>query len=350
MNTLQRIGIGAAALLLTFGLLAPQSSEAQTSNEDGRIAQQGNPQAECDAIALELGNEPLEPFAKYENPNDPDGGFVDDLPGDGNDITFDPDPPTVPSGSWESTTPIAAFLSKQSTFIDYWADPGNSLDYTSPDDDYSHFTFCVSEGVECDSPTLGQDDIDKKDRTLTNTIQDVEGITEFTFSTLENFTIAAISPAVFFNTSGNTWKWTGSLGGPPTSVTFVLKAGSDDTSTYFLEATDACDDPNTVTFDPSYEFGPAATKVQLAGNAPNPFSGETTIEFTLPEQTPVTVAVYDLMGRKVATLVDEVRSAGTHAVGWDGQSAEGKDLASGVYLMRMQAGGQSSTKRVTIVR
>ena len=349
MNTLQRVGIGAAALLLAFGVLALQSARAQTSNEDGRIAQQGNPQAECDAIAEELGTGPLDPFAKYENQNGPGGSFVDDLPGDGDDISFDPDPPTVPSGSWESTTPIQAFLIKQSTFIDYWANPGLSLEYISPEDDYSHFTFCVGETFECDSPMLGEDEIDKTDRTLSNTIQDDEGISEFTFSTLDNFTVASISPSGY-DRSGNTWTWVGA-GTPPTSVDFTLQAGPGNTSTYFLEVTDACTDPNTVTFDPSYEIGSAAvTKTQLSGNAPNPFSEQTTVEFTLAEQRRVSVAVYDMMGRKVATLVDGVRSAGTHAIGWGGQADSGKNLASGVYLLRMKAGNQSSTQRVTIVR
>jgi hypothetical protein len=57
-----------------------------------------------------------------------------------------------------------------------------------------------------------------------------------------------------------------------------------------------------------------------------------------------------MMGRKVATLVDGVRSAGSHAVGWNGQSDSGQDLASGVYLLRMQAEGKSETKRTTIIR
>jgi hypothetical protein len=206
--------------------------------------------------------------------------------------------------------------------------------------------------TQCDVPTLGEDQIDQDDRTLSNTIQDDEGIDEFTFTTLENFTVSSVDPLEgIFTRSGNTWTFTGP-GNPPTEVDFTLEAGPDNTSTYFLEVTDACEDPgpNTVTFDPSYEMGPGVEKAQLAGNSPNPFSGKTSVEFILAEQTRVTVSVYDMMGRKVATLVDGVRSSGTHTVGWNGQSDNGQNLASGVYLLRMQANGQSSTQRLTIVR
>lgn len=208
-----------------------------------------------------------------------------------------------------------------------------------------------TSSATCDVPTLSDDDIDPDNRTLSNTMQDDEGIDVFTFTTLENFTVASIEPSSGFDRTGNTWTWTG-MGSPPTSVDFMLEAGPDNTSTYFMEVTDACEDPgpNTVTFDPAYEMGPGVAEAQLMGNAPNPFSGQTTVEFVLPEQRRVTVTVYDMMGRKVATLVDGVRSAGTHAVGWNGQSDDGQDLASGVYLLRMEAGNQSSTQRLTIVR
>lgn len=171
----------------------------------------------------------------------------------------------------------------------------------------SNIRFCETV---CDAATLGEDNIDQENRTLSNTIQDDDGVAMFTFSTLDNFTVDASSlPSGYTNTSGNTWEWTGS-GDPETSVDFTLDAGDGNTSTCFLEVTDACEDPNTTTFDPAFEFGPAASKTQLAGNAPNPFSGQTTVEFNLAERSRVTVAVYDMMGRKVATLVDGVRSAG----------------------------------------
>jgi len=210
--------------------------------------------------------------------------------------------------------------------------------------------------AQCDTPTLAADDIDKQNGTLSNTISDDDGVEEFTFTTLDGFKVISSFDSGFDKNSkgldegGVSWTWTGS-GDPPTSVPFELGA-TETTATYFLEVTDACDDPgpNTTTFDPAYEFGPVATQARLAGNAPNPFSGRTTVEFTLPEQTRVTVSVYDMMGRKVATLVDGVRSSGPHTVSWNGRADGGQDLASGVYLLRMQADDRSETRRITIVR
>ncbi len=234
--------------------------------------------------------------------------------------------------------------------------------FNDPDPDLkggaiSNIRFCESDAV-CDVPTLAADDVDKQDGTLSNTISDDDGVEEFTFTTLDGFEVQTIAPDANYDATDSdgdgkldTWTWTGSSGSQPTSVDFTLGA-TESTATYFLEVTDACTDPgpNTTTFDPAYEFGPVAAQAQLVGNAPNPFSGRTTVEFALPERTRVTVSVYDMMGRKVATLVDGVRSGGSHTVSWNGQADGGQDLASGVYLMRMQADDRSETQRVTIVR
>ena len=305
-----------------------------------------------------------------ENGDDVTGGTVTATVG--NSLTFDvtgtdPDGDDVEIAGvdvpdWGSMSPSLPFEDSPPVTSTFSGTPGSgdtgtefatySLNDANGSQTQCSVTIDVVQGGSCDVPTLGQDDIDQDNRTLSNTMQDDEGVAEFAFTTLDNFTVQSIDPSSGFDRNGDTWTWDDAAGDPPTSVDFTLEGGSDNTSTYFLEVTDACDDPgpNTVTFDPAYEFDPAASEAQLAGNAPNPFSGQTTIEFALPEQSRVTVAVYDMMGRKVATLVDGVRSAGPHAVGWNGQSDSGQDLASGVYLLRMRAEGKSETKRMTIIR
>ena len=62
------------------------------------------------------------------------------------------------------------------------------------------------------------------------------------------------------------------------------------------------------------------------------------IRFALPEPQSVELAVYNLTGQRVATLTEGVREAGTYAVGWDGRDDDGRALASGVYLYRLQTG------------
>ncbi len=83
----------------------------------------------------------------------------------------------------------------------------------------------------------------------------------------------------------------------------------------------------------------------LAAAYPNPFNPSTTIGYALPEATDVRLAVFDLTGREVAVLVQGVQSAGSHEVRF-----EARDLATGVYLVRMQAGRDVQTRALVLVR
>ena len=75
----------------------------------------------------------------------------------------------------------------------------------------------------------------------------------------------------------------------------------------------------------------------LAQNYPNPFNPSTTISFSVPEQSRVKLAVFDMLGREIKSLTDALRSAGTYNVVWDGKNAEGLVMESGVYFYRMTA-------------
>lgn len=89
---------------------------------------------------------------------------------------------------------------------------------------------------------------------------------------------------------------------------------------------------------------------EMEGNFPNPFTESTTIRYGLPEDGPVHVQVYDVLGRLVATLVDEEKSAGFHAEVWDGRDRAGMPVASGTYFVRLRHGENSHTQSVTLVR
>ncbi|MDX1546410.1 MAG: T9SS type A sorting domain-containing protein [Rhodothermales bacterium] len=84
---------------------------------------------------------------------------------------------------------------------------------------------------------------------------------------------------------------------------------------------------------------------QLYANYPNPFARATTLAFGLPRAAHVTLAVYDLLGKRVATPFSAPVPAGRHAVYWDAG-----DLPSGVYLYRMQAGATVLRRELTIVK
>ncbi|MEW6755941.1 MAG: FlgD immunoglobulin-like domain containing protein [Candidatus Latescibacterota bacterium] len=88
----------------------------------------------------------------------------------------------------------------------------------------------------------------------------------------------------------------------------------------------------------------------LRQNYPNPFNSGTTIEFDLPEATLVELAVYNLAGQQVATLVRGQRPAGAHRVSWDGRSDTGRPLATGVCLYRLRAGERVENRRLLLLR
>ncbi|MFH0990067.1 MAG: T9SS type A sorting domain-containing protein [bacterium] len=84
---------------------------------------------------------------------------------------------------------------------------------------------------------------------------------------------------------------------------------------------------------------------KLEANYPNPFNPTTTIEFILPQAERVTLRVYDMLGREVRTLVDAEVGAGTHTVVFDG-----KNLSSGVYIYRLQAGNVVKERQMQLLK
>jgi hypothetical protein len=87
----------------------------------------------------------------------------------------------------------------------------------------------------------------------------------------------------------------------------------------------------------------------LANNYPNPFNPSTTIRYTMKERGLVTIKVYDVAGRLVKTLLDEVRDAGEHAALWDGTNNRGGTVSSGIYFYEMRAKGFGTTKKMILL-
>ena len=85
---------------------------------------------------------------------------------------------------------------------------------------------------------------------------------------------------------------------------------------------------------------------QLSAGAPNPFRGRTAIRFDLPRDARATIRVYDVTGRLVRTLVDDALPGGRHSATWDGADRGGSRVASGVYLVRMQADDFGATRKI----
>lgn len=94
----------------------------------------------------------------------------------------------------------------------------------------------------------------------------------------------------------------------------------------------------------------APSRSRLYQSYPNPVNATATVGFDVLEPMQVRLTVYDLLGQEVAVLTDEFREIGYHTVIWDGRSAGGERVSTGVYLTRLQAGGEVHSQRLLLLR
>jgi len=83
---------------------------------------------------------------------------------------------------------------------------------------------------------------------------------------------------------------------------------------------------------------------------PNPSSGVTTIEFSLPASGSARITVFDLRGRRITEFFDAGQGVGGHQVRWDGRDESGRQVPSGAYLIRLEAAGKITTRRLALIR
>jgi flagellar hook assembly protein FlgD len=88
---------------------------------------------------------------------------------------------------------------------------------------------------------------------------------------------------------------------------------------------------------------------RLDANFPNPFNPTTNVRFSVPRRTTVSLTIYNLLGQKVRTLVDEVVDSGTRTVTWGGTDDLGVAQASGTYIYRPQAGDFAQAKKMILL-
>lgn len=95
---------------------------------------------------------------------------------------------------------------------------------------------------------------------------------------------------------------------------------------------------------------PIRTEYNLAQNYPNPFNPQTEITFALPQTEHVTLSIFNTLGQKIRTLVDQPYPAGFHSVIWDSQDNRGHPVASGIYLYHIKAGGFVQIRKMSLLR
>jgi len=83
---------------------------------------------------------------------------------------------------------------------------------------------------------------------------------------------------------------------------------------------------------------------------PNPFNPSTMIRYRLPAAASVSMKVYNTAGQYVATLAEGYYAAGNYAATWDGRNARGEQVATGVYIYRVQAGANVHVGQMTLLK
>lgn len=164
------------------------------------------------------------------------------------------------------------------------------------------------------------------------------------------------------------WEW---LNGAATSAqeirTFEVEAVGIQQVNLWYGRDGAIADKIVLTTNPDYVptgMGPEWTKTaiettgkthvpvdfELRQNYPNPFNPETTFGYSVPEASHVSLMVYDILGRKVATLVNERKEMGAYSIQWNAKSENMNDLASGVYYARLIAGDFSKSVKILYLK
>jgi len=98
------------------------------------------------------------------------------------------------------------------------------------------------------------------------------------------------------------------------------------------------------------ELPEAVVPAALHQNRPNPFTSSTMISFSMNMEAPVVLSVYNIQGRLIRTIVNDVRGTGDHSVPWDGRDELGADVAAGVYLYRLTIDEYEDTGKMILVR
>jgi hypothetical protein len=89
---------------------------------------------------------------------------------------------------------------------------------------------------------------------------------------------------------------------------------------------------------------------ELFANYPNPFNPTTNIKYALADKGFVKLSVYNMLGQKVATLVNELQESGIYSATWNGRADDGNSVSSGIYIYKLDAGNFSISKKMMLVK
>lgn len=108
--------------------------------------------------------------------------------------------------------------------------------------------------------------------------------------------------------------------------------------------------PASVSIEDDFRGSPQDNCFFLDQNYPNPFNSITEIRYFLPKSSNVNLAIYDIIGQKVAILVDKQETAGYKRISWDGRNLKGQEVSNGIYLYKMQTAEYTNTKMMVFLK
>lgn len=136
------------------------------------------------------------------------------------------------------------------------------------------------------------------------------------------------------------------LENPHHSLSFIYRNGEGTNSTHTrVEPTFS-----TIALSLSGANGILPTEYSIEQNYPNPFNPKTNISFALPVSGNVSIAVYNVLGQEVKSLVDQPMEAGHHTITWDGTNNGGSQVSSGVYFYRITAGTFTESRKMMMLK
>ncbi|MCB2201361.1 T9SS type A sorting domain-containing protein [bacterium] len=135
--------------------------------------------------------------------------------------------------------------------------------------------------------------------------------------------------------------------GQPNYITFTAASGGDQITPIYSEGIVTIRVPTDVGDDLPNEL---PNSFALAQNYPNPFNPSTYIEFSLPTAGHTTIEVFNVLGRRVRTILDEQMPAGYHRVIFDGRSSSGEELSTGVYFYRLKTDEHVASKKMILMK
>lgn len=129
------------------------------------------------------------------------------------------------------------------------------------------------------------------------------------------------------------------------------------TANYYFAVVAYDSDGNESWFTKANESVYLATKASVGipskyylSNFPNPFNPTTTIHYTLPEDSQVSIVIHDLLGKKVAQILSSTQPSGTHSIKWNGTDQQGNLVPAGIYFYQLQAGDFVQTKKMVLMK